>query len=322
MARLKRMVFNAVTFVPGIAALPVVKSHLRKRTSETGDGANARYCYSVWLRHLVHLHKLGLNSNPGHVAELGPGDSLGTGLTALLCGAERYSALDIVQHASQPSNLVMFDELTTLLRDRAQIPDEQEFPLVGPTLPSYEFPLAILTEGRLEAALHPTRLQRIRDSLSGKLGQDSLIRYRAPWYGKHVIERASVDLIYSQAVLEHVDDLARTYEAMFDWLKPSGVLSHEVDFKSHGWATTWDGHWSYSPLMWKLIRGKDSWSINREPFSTHARLLNTAGFRIVARSDVKKQPTIRRKDLASTHRSMTQDDLHTAESYVVAVKKS
>ena len=76
----KRLIFNAATFVPGISALPLVKRKLAQRSLGTGGGAqSARYCYSVWLRHLIHAWKNGLPFRPNRVAELGPGFSIGVG---------------------------------------------------------------------------------------------------------------------------------------------------------------------------------------------------------------------------------------------------
>jgi len=62
--------------------------------------ANARYCYSVWLRHLSILNENGLNTNPSVVAELGPGDSMGVGLMTLLTGTKKYYAFDVVRHTN------------------------------------------------------------------------------------------------------------------------------------------------------------------------------------------------------------------------------
>jgi hypothetical protein len=46
----------------------------------TGGTTSARYCCSVWLRHISCAHENGLSTRPEVVAELGPGDSLGIGL--------------------------------------------------------------------------------------------------------------------------------------------------------------------------------------------------------------------------------------------------
>ncbi|HRH80771.1 MAG TPA: methyltransferase domain-containing protein [Thiobacillaceae bacterium] len=46
--------------------------------------------------------------------------------------------------------------------------------------------------------------------------------------------RQCADMVYSRAVLEHVNDLQATYADMASALKPAGVAVHLVDLKSHG----------------------------------------------------------------------------------------
>ena len=99
----------------------------------------------------------GLNTCPATVAELGPGDSLGIGLAALLSGCGRYLALDIVESAAPDRTLAVCDELIDLFCDRAPIPGEDEFPRVKPYLTSYEWPGHLLDDGRLSRALENSR---------------------------------------------------------------------------------------------------------------------------------------------------------------------
>ena len=67
---------------------------------------SSRYCYSVWLRHLVMAYENKLTQGlPGIVAELGPGRSLGTLLAALISGAHTCYAFDVVQYFDRKRNL-------------------------------------------------------------------------------------------------------------------------------------------------------------------------------------------------------------------------
>ena len=231
MTNARRIALNLATLVPGVASIPPVRAYLAKRRTGTRGTDSARYCYAVWMRHLVMASRSGLLTTPRIIAELGPGDSLGTGIAGLLCGASRYYAFDVVEHASTQRNVAILRALVPLFRDRAAIPDAAEFPNVHPRLEDYSFPRGVLPDERLTAALEPARLEHIEASLAGNAGADSLVQYRAPWYGESTIETGTVDMIFSQAVLEHVDDLAGTYHAMARWLKPGGLLSHEIDFQ-------------------------------------------------------------------------------------------
>jgi hypothetical protein len=320
MIRKRRVLLNALTFVPGVTALPPVKRILQRRVTGTGGTDSARYCYSVWLRHLVLAADNGHNTSPKSVAELGPGDSIGVGLAALLSGAGRYFAFDVVAHANPERNLAIFDDLVVLFQAQADIPNNAELPEVSPRLNDYSFPRAILTADRLRQALAPERLARIRASVKDCASSESLIQYRAPWYNEQVIEHNSIDMIFSQAVLEHVDQLLETYRTMRLWLAPEGLMSHMIDLKSHGWAEEWNGHWIYSDFMWKLMRGKDVWLINREPASRHIKMLSDEGFRIVCQDRTTLPSKVTRRQLATRFRDMPEDDLTTSGLFIHAVK--
>lgn len=308
--KIGQLLYGIATFIPGVAAV---------FGRGAGDSSCPRYCYSVWLRHLVTAAANGLKVPPQTVAELGPGDSLGIGLSALLSGAERYHAFDVVEHAQVKRNLRILDELIRLFQARAPIPGPDEFPEVHPLLPSYEFPRHVLTDELLAAALADDRLARIRQSVRDQNAEGSMIAYRTRWFDDRAIEAGSVDMLLSQAVLEHIDDLPGTYRAMRLWLKPDGFISHEVDFRAHSTARFWNGHWKYSDLVWKMIRGRRSYLLNREPYSTHLQLLAQNGFVSVGCQPTTAQPVIARAQLAPRFHHLTDQDLSTPTAVIQAV---
>jgi hypothetical protein len=308
--KVKLIISGLATYVPGL-------SHLT--TKGTGGTDSARYCYSVWLRHLVMAHLNGLSTKPKVVAELGPGDSIGVGLAALITGAEKYYALDVVEYANTQKNLEIFDELVTLFKNREAIPNEAEFPLLKPYLTSYEFPNYILDDNHLNSMINDDRIDRIKKSIINMDKDNSFITYRVPWFEADVIEAESVDMISSQAVLQYVDDLRTTYEALYSWLKPGGFMSHQISFTCHGTADEWNGHWKYSDFVWNLVRGRYPY-LNREPCSTHINLINEAGFRIVYEKKVKTSLRFGARDLATRFRNISEDDLTTSGIFIQAEK--
>jgi len=298
--KLKYMGLGCLTYIPGL--------HARLHRG-TGGTNSARYCYSVWMRHLVRNRQAGLPSALGVVAELGPGDSLGIGLTALLCGAQSYIALDAVPHARSEYNLAVFDELVTLLRQRSPIPGEQEMPNLRPTLVDQSFPQDLLPADLLDVALRPERVARLREDLRNLQGS---VRYASEWWKAEAIEPAGVDLIVSQAVLEHVNDVESTYTSMYEWLRPGGFMSHQVDLKSHETSVVWNGHLGYSDTVWRIMRGRLPYLLNRVPCSGHIAAATRAGFTIVAAERVTRGDGLRRSQLAPRFRDMSDDDLLTA----------
>lgn len=318
---LANVALGLATYIPGI---------YKWLTRGPGGTDSARYCYTVWMRHLVQAHRAGVWNFPRAVAELGPGNSLGMGLSALLTGAERYYAFDVVEHATSAGNLAIFDQLVELFAARAPIPDENEFPAVKPFLDSYAFPGDVLTEAHLEQSLHPTRLARIRGALSN-MGSE-VIRYVVPWSDTSAQVSApskipapklgSVDMIFSQAVMEHVDDLDVAYQAMRDWLAPGGFISHQVDFKSHGTAKQWNGHWAIPALEWRLMRGRRPSLINRQPCSAHLALLAKHYFKICIEHRINTPSGIARQQLAKPFRALSDADLNTSGVYLLAVPEA
>ena len=289
----------------------------------TGSGINsARSCYSVWLRHLVMSYKNGLSMRPPKcVAELGPGESLGVGLAALLSGANKYYALDAVRHSNITRNIEVFDELVELFINKEDIPDEIEFPRLEPKLETYEFPEYLLTQERLKEALSGSRIEAIRNEIiSSNETNGTYISYFVPWSDSSVIKESSVDMIISQVVLEHVDDLKIAYPAMYLWLKPWGFMSHRIDYQSHGTSAKWNGHWGYSDFTWKLIMGRAVYLINRCPHSYHINLIEKAGFKVTSDIKYERNDGINRKNLAPRFRTLSNDDLSNSGCFIQCVK--
>ena len=307
--KIKALLSGLVTYVPGYVAMKA-----------TGGTDSASYCYSVWLRHLMLARAAGVMSRmPETVAELGPGDSIGIGLAALLSGVDKYYALDVVRYSDLTGNLAIFDQLVELFRQRAPIPGEHEFPQMQPMLAAYDFPHDALDEAWLGRVLDPARITDIRASIEHADSEHSRIVYRVPWTDRSIIQEQTVDMIYSQAVLEHVTNTADVYEAMRRWLEPTGFMSHQIDYRCHGKADTWNGHWTYSDAAWKVVVGRRPYLLNRAPHSEHLRLLRKAGFALVREAPQRCASSLTRSQLAAPFRALSDDDLTTCGAHMVAV---
>jgi SAM-dependent methyltransferase len=308
-SKVRNLAVGAATF------LPPIERWQRSRT-QTGGTDQARYCYTVWLRHLVMAARSGLNVEPRVVGELGAGDSIGTGLAALLTGAERYCSLDVVAYANHERNLVVFEDLVELFRARADLPGDDEYPDVWPHLDDYAFPATVLPPSRLDAALAPERIERIRAAVAGD-DPDGMILYAAPWTDPSIIDPASLDCLFSQAVLEHVDDVDAVHEAAHRWLRPEGWASHTIDYRSHGWADEWNGHWAYSDLEWRIVRGGRPWLLNRLPYSQQLAAAKRHGFEVTADTPHDAVGGLPRSRLTARFReSLTEEDLRTEGSFL------
>lgn len=283
-----------------------------------GHTDSARYCYSVWLRHLVKAANVS-GRVPSTVAEIGPGRSLGTGLAAMLCGAERLYAFDLLAYTNAASNEKVVDELVELFRARAPIPGQDEFPRVLPLLDSYDFPAWLLSDALLAETVEPKRIDWIKAQLRLTASHDGAIRYVAPWTETaRRTNEADVDLVFSQAVMLYVRDLAAAYTAMAAWMKPGALTSHTINFSSIGLAPAWDDHWRYSEAGWRDHVGPVPYEISRHPWSRHRHALRQAGLEPVLVEEEFTAPTMLAGDEDPSFADLTDDDRRTSRVFVIA----
>jgi SAM-dependent methyltransferase len=268
--KVPHLVKGALTYVPTV-------NRWRARRGATGGSDSARYCYAVWLRHLVTVSRYGFRVEGATICELGPGDSIGTGLAALLAGARRYIALDAVPYSAKADLPQMVAELARMYDAQEPIPTHEEFPAVRPRLSVYEFPARFISTDSLRERIDAVTAA----TASGLATASDLIVYHAPWRSVHELPAGSLDLVFSQAALQYVDALEDAYQSMFTWLKPGGYGSHATGLGANDLSPFWNGHWAYSDREWQVVRGRREYLLNREPLSTHLRLAAAVGFDIL-----------------------------------------
>jgi len=301
-----------------LSYVPALNDVLPSKTGGHTDSAS--YCYGVWMKHLTLLRAHGFPAIPQTMAELGPGESLGVGLCGLLSGSSHYVGLDVLAHSNPERNLLVLNDLIKLFLQRAPNPDKG-WPEFSSYLDERLFPSHILTEQAMRYALRPERIEAIRRAVTAQSPNDSITaKYKAPWFDPRVIEEGSIDLVVSQSVLEHVVDLPATYKALYQWVKPGGWMSHQIDFKSHGLSTRWNGYRTCSDRLWEITFGRRPFMINRQAASVHLRLIQEAGFRVVTHQKFMRKDGIRREELAPRWADISDDDLNCSGMYVIATK--
>jgi hypothetical protein len=285
-----------------------------------GATTSAKYCYGVWLKHLSLLWRSGLQSMPHSILELGPGESLGTGLAALLCGAQRYAAIDVVRHASVTSTRPVLRELTTMFQNRAPRP-VKGWPDYDAELDARLFPSAILPDEDLAHTLKPSRVAQIGAAVE-RLDfehQHPMVRY-ATWGEPEPMGAGEADLIFSHVVMGLVESVDPIYGHCARWLRRGGWMSHQIDLTSHGVTDEWNGHLRYSDAAWTAIAGRRPLFVNRERVSAHVRLIEKNGFEVI--SVLRRIATggIARNELAPRWRDISDEDLNCSTAFIVARK--
>jgi len=312
--KLKLLVKGLIRYLPG------VKNLLKKR--KTGGTDESRYCYSIWMRHLINYSATN-KIIPETVAELGPGDSLGTALAALLTGTKKIYALDVIKYWDNKRNLKIFEELVILFKNKANIPDNKEYPKIRPELQDYSFPSKIISDKILKSSLEKKRLDLIRKEIMDCNNPNNIfISYKIPWNNTDIISLNSIDFIYSQAVLECIDDLDSTFAVLHKWLKNNGYMSHTIDLKPHGLTNKWYGHWTFSNLEWKIIKGGRKFLVNRLPYSSYINLHLAYNFEILVKSVIKSRPIKNRNKLSKNFRNLSDEDLKISGLYILSKKNN
>lgn len=157
-----------------------------------------------------------MRSIPNTLAELGPGDSSGVGLAAMLSGVNNYYALDVMEYANTDSDVKISEGIVALFKMRAVRP-AKGWRDYDTYLDKHLFPSHILTDDVLTTSLSDERVALTRNALVNPKSQEkgTSIKYIVPWLDESVIQKESVDVILSHSTLEHVVDLKSTYQALY-----------------------------------------------------------------------------------------------------------
>lgn len=278
------------------------------------SAANGKRCVHLWLRHLLLLNDNIQLQNIKTVTEVGCGRSLGMGLAALVSGVDKYYACDVEPYANTNANLVALEAVINTYKQKQAIPAERG--LDHEFYKSVRFPHHILGK-------HFTPNENVCSNIKSELinGNNNIINYVAPWNDDaSIFPQKSSDLIISNAVMEHVDDLNSVYHTMNVWLKPGGYISHCVDFRSHNLYPGWNGHWKASPQQRKDKAKGRPFLLNYEPFSTHINTIKNNGFEIIKVIRSTSVNVLTRDDLGSDFKDLSDEDLNTDVAWIIAKK--
>lgn len=196
----------------------------------------------------AHVAKAGLSGKLAgkRILELGPGDSIATAIIAAAHGAQ---AVLVDAGAFVRSDVAPYLEVARVHREK-----------FGSTLPE-------ITSG-----------DRI-DSILSRCGAEYHTRGLA---SLREIKSGSIDLIFSQAVLEHIrrHEFLETMKECRRILKPGGIATHQVDLRDHlGGALN---HLRFTEKTWEsdLFTGSGFYT-NRIQYSQMLELCTQAGFTVV-----------------------------------------
>jgi len=181
-------------------------------TGQTGRGAEEVHldtvgdyfqtCFDEYFEHLgVETSSRAGFLNGKRLLEYGPGDVPGVALLMVAHGADQVVCVDrfpLVRMS--PKNVQIVKLMLERLPDSARSRAEACFRQPG-------HPEAGFKSEYIDYLVRPSGLSALK---------------------------GEVDLVFSRAVLEHVNDLPASFHDMYAALKPGGIAIHLVDLKSHG----------------------------------------------------------------------------------------
>src|SRR5215510_294565 len=165
---------------------------------QLGQMEQPEYAYSVFRRHFDRV-KFPRQQNGFAVLELGPGDSLSSAIIAHALGASACYLVDTGAFAQ--SDLKPYRAMAAFLQ---------------------------------EQSLNPVKMGSV-SSLDELLSRCHAFYGTSGVLSLHAIPDQSLDLIWSQSVLEHIkeaefQDVVRELRRV---IRPDGVCSHHIDLKDH-----------------------------------------------------------------------------------------
>ncbi|MBN2144935.1 MAG: methyltransferase domain-containing protein [Candidatus Aureabacteria bacterium] len=183
----------------------------------------AAYDISVvdgWIKYLNKYTSQSSDIRDKEVLELGPGADLGIGLYLLSKGVKKYNAIDVNGLAADTP--IQF----------------------------YEHLLKKLGQKQLSADLK---------CLKQLLSDFNRLNYvcRQDFSLTSSFLENSIDIIFSQAALEHFDDIENTIKQLSIVSKPGAILTALIDLKTHSrWIRDKDPNniYRYSPAFYRLFR--------------------------------------------------------------------
>lgn len=307
--------------------LPTIKVKMYKNPisgtqSNLVQTKDPSYYYGVWIKHISQFLNATDHRAPKVVAEIGPGAALGAGISAILMGSNEYYAFDLLKHTDAKENIRIMHELATMIKAKIPPKNIAGFPNYQHVLDKNGFPSRFFTDAKIEELVNDDRLSNIARALKGE-SSPLKIEYISPWEKTESYEHllGKVDFIFSHSVMEHVQDIERAYGIMRKICTNTGGISHQIDFKSHGFTKPWNGYRTIDDIAWNKLTDGHPYSINREPPSKHIELINNCGFKILQLIPRGDQNTIDNSALIPRFQTLSKGDLSCSGLFVQAIKR-
>lgn len=253
--------------------LPVAYSVWRKiGLFRHGSMDKVEYAYNVYIRHFDQL----VNRKSPVILELGPGDSLSTALFSLAHDCSKTYMIDVGDYANR---------------------ELENYRLVK------DYVSKIIVNDKL-SELQITSINEMLNYCNAEYYTDGLESLKK-------IADKSVDLVFSQAVLEHIpkNEFYETFIEIHRILKDDGICSHEIDLRDH--LANGLNNLRFSEKFWESkFMSSSGFYTNRLRKSEMIEYFKKSGFNVTIMNETRwKKVPIDRSKLYGPFKSYSDDDL-------------
>jgi len=235
------------------------------------------------------------------ILEAGPGRNVGTSLLMWALNHSRGGAVTVILWDVFPNMVVDANAVKEAARDLLDSPVFRD----------------------VQKALPDDRMDQTLGAIArGELLPD--IRYRVQPLPELITagEANGVTLVYSQAAIEHIWNVADFWRAIIGLTSPGGWHSHCIDLADHGRReSNYIEMLEWSPLGYWLTMRFVPGAINRWRACTHLEFLARNGLKILcATREARETLPIPRSRINRAFRSLDELDLRTTALDLVTVK--
>ena len=173
----------------------------------TGGSNNSIYCYLVWLKHDYYLNENNIEIYNKDICEIGPGDSIGVGICALILGAKSYTGLDVISYNESKLLIQIFDDIIYYITNEVSNFKNDGFQNINPRSNQEIFPDYLKQRIINYNLLDKNRIANIKSDLFEFINNKSsnTINYYSPW-DDIKIENNKYDICISQSAFEYFEN--------------------------------------------------------------------------------------------------------------------
>lgn len=248
------------------------------------------------LKHLRGSYDMNFTFKGKDCLEIGPGSDFGTGLFVMSKGAKSYTGVDRFRLLN--FNGDFYDVFNESLDYSAQERVEEIIPAIKKSI-------LVNKKGEIELSRFKyvnTAFENIKERVDKKF-----------------------DIIFSQAVLEHVYNPQKVFNEMYSNLKTGGVVIHEIDLATHtSFIRNWDplNILRFSEYIYKILKFKGS--PNRLRISEFKTVAEKSGFKNIkihplAELSIRGTEKIK-KSIKNKYKDYSVNDLKVLSAVLIAEK--